>query len=307
MTTATHDTHPSNTPDAPAPPNNSAEQAAAVEAYLAAFLDQRPLPPNLAAAVRYALLGGGKRLRPILVIQACQTVGGRAEQAMAAAGAIELIHCFSLVHDDLPAMDDDDMRRGRPTLHIHTNEAMAVLAGDMMMGLAFELIATRISPPALAAGITDELSTATNNMIAGQVYDTLPDFDPHMAEIERLRTIHRNKTGALIRGACRMGAMCGGSDQGQIEAITGYGEAIGLMFQAVDDVLDVTQTTSHLGKNAHKDADQGKLTYPGLLGLEASRREIQKLRAAACSALEPLGPEAEPLLQLCQYMAARTR
>ena len=303
MTTAAHDTHPSPAPD---PPNNSAEQAAAVETYLAAFLDQRPMPPNLTAAVRYALLGGGKRLRPILVIQACQAVAGQAEQAMAAAGAIELIHCFSLVHDDLPAMDDDDMRRGRPTLHIHTSDAMAILAGDMMIGLAFELVATRIAPPTLAAAITDELSTATNNMIAGQVYDTLPDFDPHMTDIERLRTIHRNKTGALIRGACRMGAMCGDGDEGQIEAITGYGEAIGLMFQAVDDVLDVTQTTSHLGKTAQKDADQGKLTYPGLLGLEASRSEIEKLHAVACTALQPLGPAAEPLLQLCQYMAART-
>ncbi len=287
-----------------------AEPAGAVEQYLAEFVADRLLPDNLRAAIEYALLGGGKRLRPVLVIRAFEAVAGPGADvgpAMPAAGAIEMIHCFSLVHDDLPAMDDDDLRRGRPTLHKATNEAMAILAGDAMTGLAFELVATRVPDPTLAGLITRELAIATNDMIAGQVYDTLPDFDDTIDPIDRLRTIHSNKTGALIRGSVRMGAILAGASDNQLDSLTQYGQTMGLMFQVVDDLLDVTQTTEHLGKAAGKDAGMGKMTYPGLLGVDGSRAEVERLRTLATESLQSFGPEATPLRELCDYFAVRTR
>ncbi len=282
--------------------------AQAVGPYMVGFLDQRPLPDHLREAVRYALLGSGKRLRPALVILTCQAVGGAGQEAMAPAAAIEMIHCFSLVHDDLPALDNDDLRRGRPTLHKHTDEATAILAGDALMGLAFELIATRVEPETLAGRMTLELSIATNNMIAGQVYDTFPQHgDLPREPIQRLETIHRHKTGALIRCCARMGAMCGQADRQQLDAVTRYAQAIGLMFQAVDDLLDVTQTTQQLGKATQKDTQMGKLTYPGLLGIEQTQSQIQQLQREAHQALEPLGRHAERLHRLCDCLAVRQK
>jgi geranylgeranyl pyrophosphate synthase len=278
-----------------------------VEQFIADFLRTRPLPANLRDAIQYALLGGGKRLRPLLVLQSCSAVGGKPEQALAPAAAIEMIHAFSLVHDDLPAMDDDDLRRGRPTLHRHTSEAMAILAGDALTSLAFELIVTRMTPATLAARIVTELATATTDMIAGQVYDTLPDFPAGTADIDKLAAIHRHKTGALLRASCRMGAICGGADDAKLAALTRYAEAVGLMFQVVDDLLDVTQTTEQLGKAAQKDAEKGKLTYPGLLGIPASQAEVTRLHDEAVGALDALGPAAEPLRQLAHYMSVRER
>ena len=284
-----------------------AEAAAEVEAYLAEWLAERALPENLRAAIRYAVLGGGKRIRPLLVRLSCEAVGGSPEQALPAAAAMELVHTFSLVHDDLPAMDDDDLRRGRPTLHRHTSEAMAILAGDAMLALAFEILANRAPTPGLAGALCAELAVATDDMIAGQVYDTLPDFPASTPPLARLQTIHRHKTGALIRCACRLGAMSAGERNGQLDGITRYGDAIGLMFQVVDDLLDVTQTSEHLGKTAHKDARQGKLTYPAVLGVDASRREVERLHGEACQALEPLGSGAAPLRELSAWLAKRTR
>ena len=287
----------------------------AVERYMEAFIDARPFPRNLREAIRYSLLGPGKRLRPVLVVRSCEAVGGSLDAALPAAAAIEMIHCFSLVHDDLPAMDDDDLRRGRPTLHKHTNEAMAILAGDAMSALAFELLAQKLAP-AQAAAIGLELAVATNDMIAGQVYDTLPDFDAAVPPMERLRTIHRNKTGALIRCSCRMGALAAGVtlDSPLLKAITDYAEAIGLMFQVVDDVLDVTQTTEQLGKTAGKDVVQNKLTYPALIGLDASRKEIERLRLESHAALDRVAALAATgkqgvtyLRELCDYMAVRSK
>ena len=283
------------------------QPSVAIERYLGVFLDARPLPDNLREAIRYSLLGQGKRLRPILVVRSCEAVGGTAEQAYPAAAAVELIHCFSLVHDDLPAMDNDDLRRGRPTLHKHASEAMAILAGDAMMALAFELITSRISEPQLSSQIVRELSIAANDMIAGQVYDTLPDFAKSVEPIDRLEMIHRHKTAALLRASCRMGAICGGASAAQLNALTQYAESVGLMFQVVDDLLDVTKTTEQLGKTAGKDEAQDKLTYPGLLGIEESREEIQRLRQEAMAALKPLGALAEPLRELCDYMAVREK
>lgn len=282
------------------------EPVEAVERFMQGFIERRSLPGNLRDAIAYSLLGGGKRLRPILCVRACQAVGGQTEQALPPAAAIEMIHAFSLVHDDLPAMDDDDLRRGRPTLHKHTNEAMAILAGDGMMGLAFELVLTEVRPPALAARIGHELAQATNDMIAGQVYDTLPDFAADIDPLEKLKIIHRHKTGALIRCACRMGAIAGGGSEEQLHALTTFGEDIGLMFQVMDDLLDVTQSTEHLGKTAGKDAEQDKATYPALLGLDETRATVARLHEASLAALEPLGAAARPLRDLTAYMARRT-
>jgi geranylgeranyl diphosphate synthase type II len=279
----------------------------AVEDCIAEWIDRRAMPDNLRDAIRYAVLGPGKRMRPRLVILSCEAVGGRAGQALVPAAAIELIHAFSLVHDDLPALDDDDLRRGRPTLHRHAGEAMAVLAGDAMLGLAVELVLLRLRPRELAPAVCDELIRGCNDMIAGQVHDTLPDFDADMPRMERLRTIHRNKTGALIRAACRVGALCGGADDEQLRAITRFGEAIGLMFQVVDDLLDVTQTTEHLGKTAGKDAEQDKLTYPALIGIAATRGEVERLRDHSLAVLEPLGERAGELREICELLARRTK
>ena len=278
-----------------------------VEAYLQQFLAARPMPANLREAIAYSLLGDGKRLRPVLAIQSCVAVGGKKLAAMPAAGAIEMIHCFSLIHDDLPAMDDDDLRRGRPTLHRHTSEPMAVLAGDCLQSLAVELLTTKVADPTLAVTLVRELSVATNEMISGQVYDTLPHFDQDMEPIDRLTTTHEHKTGALLRAACRMGAACGGANASQLAAVTRYAEAIGLMFQVVDDLLDVTQTSEEMGKATNKDEEKGKLTYPGLLGVEASQEEVDRLRREAISALHELGPAADALRDLCEFMAVRKK
>ncbi len=293
--------------DPTALPADLAAAAAEVEAYLATWLDRRPLPENLRSAIAHVLLGGGKRVRPYLTLRACAAVGGDAKRAMAAAAAMEMVHTFSLVHDDLPAMDDAPLRRGRPTLHVRDSEAMALLAGDALLSLAFELLADRIDSGELSGSLCGELAAATNDMIAGQVYDTLPDFPPDTPPMARLETIHRNKTGALIRCACRMGAICGDASADSLASITAYAEAVGLMFQVVDDLLDVTQTTEQLGKVADRDADHGKLTYPALIGLEASRAEINRQAQTALDALAPLGPPGDPLRRLCGWLAVRTR
>ncbi|MHC4429007.1 MAG: polyprenyl synthetase family protein, partial [Planctomycetota bacterium] len=201
---------------------------------------------------------------------------------------------------------DDDLRRGRPTLHRHAGEAMAILAGDALLGLAVELLVERL-PRGLVLPVCRELIQGCNRMIAGQVYDTLPGAHEGGTDLDRLRTTHCNKTGALIRAACRAGAICGGADERQLEAVTRFGEAIGLMFQVVDDLLDVTGTTEHIGKKAGKDAEQGKLTYPALLGIGGSREEVRRLGAEASAAVEPLGERAAPLRELCDYLAGRTR
>ncbi len=280
---------------------------AMIDRNLLSWIAQRPLPGNLKEAILYALLGPGKRTRPILVLHSCEAVGGTIDAALPAASAIEMIHAFSLVHDDLPALDNDDLRRGRPTLHRQTSEAMAILAGDGLMGLAFELVLDQIAPAELAASVTRELVLGCNNMIAGQVYDSLPGFDDAMEPLERLRTIHRHKTGALIRAACRMGALTGGADQKGLAALTEYGETVGLMFQIVDDVLDVTRSTEQLGKTAGKDVNQQKVTYPSLMGVDGSREEVRRLQVRAVASIAGLGQRAQPLRDLCEYLAVRTR
>lgn len=292
---------------------------AEVEACLRDFVTQRGLPQRLADAVLYAGLGPGKRVRPTLVVRACEAVGGSIALAadvaglLPAAAGIEMVHAFSLVHDDLPAMDDDDLRRGRPTLHKHADEATAILAGDALLGLSVEMIATGVADPALAGKLLRELSVAANDMIAGQIYDTYPgeesEFD-HLPDIDRLVRVHRNKTGALLRAAARMGGHCAGATAEQLDALTDYADAAGLMFQVVDDLLDVTSDAEALGKATQKDAAAGKLTYPGLMGIDGATAEVQRLRDTAHAALEPLGEGSagvHALRQLADDLAVRRK
>jgi geranylgeranyl diphosphate synthase type II len=298
-----------------------------IERSLEKYVSGLRIGDRLRDAVAYSLLGGGKRLRPVLAWHACAAAGGDPQDALPAAVAVELVHCFSLVHDDLPAMDDDDLRRGKPTLHKHAGEAMAILAGDAMMTLAFDPITSGVVNPklsgerdaAISHRLVRELMTATTGMIVGQVYDTIPGVAPGLEPVAKVKEIHRHKTGALIRASCVMGAVCAelsGVDTKTVEArraaLARYGEAIGLMFQIVDDVIDETQSAEHTGKRTGKDKDAGKLTYPlahggGEVGLEKCRSESNRLRDEAISHLAQLGPAAEPLRTLCDFLATRTK
>ena len=280
---------------------------ARVEAFMGEYLDQCGLAPNLTEAVRYALLGGGKRLRPLLAVHCSLGAGGEVEDCLPAAASVEMIHAFSLIHDDLPALDDDDLRRGRPTLHKAHGEALAILAGDALMSLAFQVIAERIADPGLVGRLVREIGVGTTNMIVGQVYDTVGGFEAGLGEAERLRLIHANKTGALIRVACRMGALCAGAEGQSLEAAGRYGTSVGLMFQIVDDLLDIEQTTEHTGKRTSKDSDAGKVTYPGVLGVEESRREIERLLAGAREAAGRLRGGGAALVRIAEFLAVRTR
>ncbi len=291
-----------------------------IDAYLASLARPEGAPAAMSDAIAYALLAGGKRLRPVMAWHACEACGAPGTASLGAGAAVELIHAFSLVHDDLPAIDNDDLRRGRPTLHRHAGEAMAILAGDAMLALAFEVLVRPGERLAHQGGALDasvrlalaaELAHATGAMIHGQVLDTLGGVAPGLSPIERLRTVHRQKTGALIRASCRMGAIvalgCPRPDDDAFRAIDAYGEAIGLMYQVVDDLIDAEQPPEHAGKRTGKDAAAGKLTYPGELGVEASRSEITALHAAARAALAPLGERARTLEALAEYLATRTR
>ncbi|MFK7884541.1 MAG: polyprenyl synthetase family protein [Phycisphaerales bacterium] len=283
-----------------------------VDETLRQYLAACGLSGDLLAAVEYAVLGGGKRLRPILSWRCAEAVGGPGHASLPAGCAIELIHAFSLVHDDLPILDDDDVRRGRPTLHKHTNEPMALLAGDAMLTLAFDAVdqLCESESDALRLSLIRELNRGTNAMISGQVYDTLGGMPEGISEREKTELVHRNKTGALIRAACRMGAMLGirsSSDDGRLAAITGFSERLGLIFQIVDDLLDVQGHADDVGKATGKDALLGKATYPGLLGVEGSRAEIDRLQEEAEQLLTPLGKAATPLLELSQRMSQRDR
>lgn len=293
-------------------PETLAECAAMVDAHLDRFLGAMELSESLRDAIRYALLGGGKRLRPCLALECARAVGAPREAALPAAAAVELIHAFSLVHDDLPAMDDDDLRRGRPTLHRATSEAMAILAGDAMTVLAFRAIASESVDAALAGLLTRELADASSAMIVGQVYDTLGGLPEGLDPAQRVALIHRCKTGALILASCRMGALMGlraigASGRAEpLDALTTYGTAIGLMYQIVDDLLDVEQTPENTGKRTGKDAAAGKATFPGVLGVEGSRAEVERLRGVAMGSLGRLGDRGAELGRICDFLAVRT-
>lgn len=263
-------------------------------------------PERLQSAMSYSLLAGGKRLRPVLVLLACEACGGNPEAALPAACALEMVHTYSLVHDDLPAMDDDDLRRGRPTNHKVYGEALAILAGDALLTLAFELVATRIQPPQVAAACCADLANAAGavGMVAGQVVD-LEAEESGEASLELLEGIHRRKTGRLLCSALTLGARIAQADADTLTRLRDYGLLIGLAFQITDDLLDVRGNAEKIGKGVNKDAVLGKLTYPSLLGVAASEQRAQSLIESACQLLEPLGTRGEKLRDLAYFVLHR--
>jgi geranylgeranyl diphosphate synthase type II len=269
-------------------------------------------PATLAEAMRYSLLAPGKRLRPVLVLLANEAGGGNDQHALAAASAVEMIHAYSLIHDDLPAMDDDDLRRGQPTCHKKFGEALAILAGDALLTLAFEILAGNY-PAATAAACCRELArgAGASGMVGGQVEDLA--CEKQGGTLGVLNNVHARKTGALFRACLRLGALTaqgerpGGPDPVLLESLDGYGRCFGMIFQITDDLLDVESTAERTGKRTHKDAARGKLTYPGFLGLEESRRQAQDLGRQAAQHLRPLGPAGQRLAALVEYILARDR
>jgi farnesyl diphosphate synthase len=262
---------------------------AAVESALDALVPA-DTPAGLGQAMRYAVLDGGKRVRPLLVLAACEGVGGHEAAALRAAVAVELIHAYSLVHDDMPCMDDDALRRGKPTVHVKFGEAQAMLAGDAMQALAFEVLTPDEGvPPALQARLVSLLARAAGHegMAGGQAID-LASVGRSLGE-STLRDMHRRKTGALLQASVLMGAACGDTSPAAWNALSDYGAAIGLAFQVVDDILDVTQASETLGKTAGKDLENNKPTYVSVLGLAAARRHADALRDQAQAALERSG------------------
>jgi geranylgeranyl diphosphate synthase, type II len=268
--------------------------------------DRLDCPPRLREAMRYSVFAGGKRLRPLLVLLANEACLGAADAAMPAAAAVEMVHTYSLIHDDLPAMDDDDLRRGLPTCHRKFDEATAILAGDALLTLAFEAV-SEMQPSPVAARCVKELAKAAGavGMVGGQVDDLHADAGP--GTLEWLESLHERKTGALLRASLRMGGIAAGASLEQLDALTDYGRQIGLAFQIVDDLLDVEGDAVKLGKDVRKDEAAGKLTYPGLLGVEESRRRAWELMDAARAALAPFGPAGVQLARLAQYIVERDR
>jgi geranylgeranyl diphosphate synthase type II len=265
-------------------------------------------PPRLAQAMRYSLLGGGKRLRPILCLLAAEACGADHGRAMPAACALEMVHTYSLIHDDLPAMDDDDLRRGRPTCHKAFDEATAILAGDGLLTLAFEVVARYTRPPEAAADCVRALAEGAgpSGMVAGQMAD-LEAEGRDDANIEALEAIHRRKTGALLRASLKMGGIVAGADAGVLRALESYGHAVGLAFQIVDDLLDVEGDEAKLGKRVNKDSSLGKWTYPALLGVVRSRERAKALAVEAVEALAAFGERGTTLRALAMDLLERDR
>jgi geranylgeranyl diphosphate synthase type II len=264
-------------------------------------------PARLKQAMQYSLLAPGKRLRPILVLLAAEACGGAIEAALPAACAVEMIHTYSLIHDDLPAMDDDDLRRGRATCHKAFDEATAILAGDALMPLAFEVLVKHIHPPALAAACCSALAEAAgpSNLVGGQADDMQ---SPHSTGgMDLLESIHRRKTGALIQVSLRLGGMIAEADPQKLLILDQYGRSVGLAFQIIDDLLDVRSSQQSLGKRVGKDAKSGKLTFPGILGLDQSAQYAGELVEKACQALAPFGVRAAGLDALARYILKRDR
>jgi geranylgeranyl diphosphate synthase, type II len=263
-------------------------------------------PQTIHRAMRYSLFAGGKRIRPILCIEAARTVADDCAGAVAAACSLELIHTYSLIHDDLPAMDNDDYRRGKLTNHKVFGEAIAVLAGDALLTLAFEVLAGIDAAADRKVRLIAELAAASGTvggMIGGQVFDLEGEGKPPEAQL--LETIHRAKTGALLRASLRMGAIFAGATDTQYNALSCYGEHVGLAFQIVDDILDVEQSSEELGKTAGKDAAQHKITFPAVYGLEESRRMASVECGRAHAVLEPFGGRAERLHELADLIVQR--
>ncbi|MCX8496038.1 MAG: polyprenyl synthetase family protein [Akkermansiaceae bacterium] len=284
-----------------------AARAAEVDQALDAFLPkakQRPL--TIHAAMRYSVFSGGKRLRPVLCLAAAEACGGDPAEALAPACAVELMHTYSLVHDDLPAMDDDDLRRGRPTCHKVYGEGMAVLCGDALLTESFAVLAHTV--PTQRYSTRDYLAEfastgGSTKLIGGQVMDL--EGEGKKLTRRDLMQIHEAKTAALLTTALRLGAMTANATPAKLKALTEFGHALGLAFQVIDDILDVTQTTEVLGKTAGKDAAVEKATYPAILGLEAARKEAATLTTRAMSSLKPLGKRAARLEEIAAHLLQR--
>jgi geranylgeranyl diphosphate synthase type II len=279
----------------------------ALDAHLPA---EDTLPVTLHKAMRYSVFAGGKRIRPVLMIAACEAVGGDAERVLPAACAMEMIHTYSLIHDDLPAMDDDDFRRGRPTNHRIFGEAAAILAGDALLTEAFILLSDAQINARVPAEIrcrvlhTIARCAGSQGMVGGQVVDM--ESEGKAIDFPTLEYIHTRKTGALILAAIQAGALLGGADEASLAALTRYGEAAGLAFQIADDILDVVGDQAVIGKDVGSDQERGKATYVALLGLEEARVRARELRDLGVAALAPLGAPAEPLRRIAHYIVDRS-
>ncbi|MBN1393146.1 MAG: polyprenyl synthetase family protein [Sedimentisphaerales bacterium] len=263
---------------------------------------------DLKNAIRYTLEAGGKRVRSALVLWCCELIKGEINRnAEIAAAAIEMVHTYSLVHDDLPAMDDDDFRRGQPTCHKAFDEATAVLTGDALLTLAFGILAKEVTPPAVAVRLIGELAQAAGpaGMIAGQMADLKAENGCGSEEI--LEYIHTNKTAKMFHCAAAIGAICGGATDSEFDRLCEYGLKIGLGFQIADDILDVCASSEHLGKTAGKDAKAAKCTYPAVVGLEKSKQLEKKLADEAVAVLEPFGQKADTLRNLALALLNRTK
>jgi geranylgeranyl diphosphate synthase, type II len=263
-------------------------------------------PKTIHEAMRYSIFAGGKRLRPVICLATAEVLKGDIGQALPLACAVECIHTYSLIHDDLPCMDNDDFRRGKPTSHKVYGEGMAVLAGDALLTIAFEIAASCKSWPRYPhAAIIREIAFAAGSqaLVAGQVADL--EGEGRKITPAELRYIHENKTAALIASSIRLGAMSANATPKQLAHLTDFGQSLGLAFQVIDDILDVTQTTEKLGKSAGKDVAAQKATYPALLGLPKAKKEADRLTARARAALKPFGKNAEPLEAIADYLLKR--
>lgn len=283
-----------------------------VDAKLAQYLPEEAIiQADLIHAMRYSLLGEGKRIRPILVLEFCRLCGGEEEAALPFACAVEMIHTYSLIHDDLPCMDDDDMRRGRPSNHKVFGEDIALLAGDALLTMAFEAMlsgeAVRLAGAERAAKAAGYLARAAGayGMVGGQVIDLMSEG--RAISLETLKKMDENKTGALILASAQMGCVLAGAGDGQIRAAESYARAIGLAFQIVDDILDVTGDTQTLGKPAGSDSENNKSTYVSLMGLENASKTVDELTAKAVEALGCFGAEAEYLTEFAKKLAVRKK
>jgi geranylgeranyl diphosphate synthase type II len=287
------------------------EQCGRIDEALDRFLPKETeLPHSVHKAMRYSIFAGGKRVRPILMLAGCQAVGGDTRRAIPAACAMEMIHTYSLIHDDLPAMDDDDFRRGNPTNHKVFGEAIAILAGDALLTEAFKLASdprfTDGCDPSGLLAVIHEIATCAGSygMVGGQVVD-MESEGRHDIDLATVQYIHTHKTGALIKASVVAGALLGGAAGPQLAAITRYGEAAGLAFQIADDILDIEGTTEEIGKDAGSDEARGKATYPAVMGLAAAKEEAQSMMDEALRALEIFGAEADPLREIARYIVQR--
>jgi geranylgeranyl diphosphate synthase type II len=282
-----------------------------VDESLEKYLPHRDeLPSSIHNAMRYSVFAGGKRVRPVLLLAACDAVDGDIRSALPAACAMEMIHTYSLIHDDLPAMDNDDFRRGKPTNHKVFGEATAILAGDALLTEAFILLSnpeyTDGLPPGILLRVIHEigLCSGSRGMIGGQVVDMESEGKKDI-DLATVQYIHIHKTGALIKASLKCGALIGGADGARLEAVTRYGEAVGLAFQIADDILDIEGTTEQIGKDAGSDQARGKATYPAVMGLSESKRRAGELVDVAIDALAGFGEKADPLREIAYYIVKR--